>query len=245
MRHSALLLGVLALSTPARAATPPDWPDVVVFCEPTLLHAMTELGAAFRAQTGTPVHVFVAPGSMLVRQANHTRNDVMVLQGSAAMDEAARINAIRPETRVVVGGNRLVVARRGAGPEGTLAAALDAEPVAAVDADVPELTGAATQQALGAAGLRPKLAGVVGTADAVFLLEAGKVARAIVFATDVAANPALTVAASVPPESYPRVTYLAAISHDARGATPGRFLALLTSPEGQKRLRNAGLEPAQ
>lgn len=244
MRNSALMLGLWALSAPARADTLPDWPDVVVFCEPTLKHAMTELGAAFRAQTGTPVRVFVAPGGMLVRQANHTRNDVLVLQGSAAMDEAARTNAIRPETRVAIGGNRLVVARRGAGAEEKLDAAL-AQTVAAVDADVPELTGAVTRQALGASGLRPRLAGVVGTADAVFLLEAGTVSRAIVFATDVVANPALSVAASVPPESYARVIYLAAVSHDARGATPGRFVALLTSPEGQKRLRDAGLEPAQ
>ncbi len=238
-------LALVAGSATARAETLPDWPDVVVFCEPTLLHAMTDLGAVFHAQTGTPVRVFTAPGSMLVRQANHTRNDILVLQGSAAMDEAAQIDAIRPETRVSVGGNRLVVARRGAGGEAGLASALDAQTVAAVDPGVPELTGRATQQALDAAGLSPKISGVVGTADAVFLLETGAVARAVVFATDVAANPGLSVAAVVPPESYPRVTYLAAVSHDARGATPGRFLALLTSPEGQKHLHDSGLEIAQ
>ncbi len=233
--------------SPARAETLPDWPDVVVFCEPTLQHAMTEMGAVFRAQTGTKVRVFVAPGSMLVRQANHTRNDVLVLQGSAAMDEAARIYAIRPETRVTVGGNRLVVARQGAGSgdRGGLAAAIGSRTVAAVDPGVPELTGGATRRALDAAGLNPKIAGVVETADAVFLLETGAVERAIVFATDVAADPALSVAAVIPVESYPRVTYLAAVSHDARGATPGRFLALLTSPEGQKRLHETGLEAAQ
>ena len=249
MRLSAVGLGVaLALSgASTRAETLPDWPDVVVFCEPTLLHAMTELGAVFRAQTGTKVRVFVAPGGMLVRQANHTRNDVLVLQGSAAMDEAARIDAIRPETRVVVGGNRLVVARQGAGAEdgGGLASALASRTVAAVDPGVPELTGGATRRALDAAGLSPRISGVVGTADAVFLLESGAVDRAIVFATDVAANPALSVAAVVPVESYPKVIYLAAVSHDARGATPGRFLALLTSPEGQKRLHDTGLEIAE
>lgn len=249
MRLSVLGLGLaLALgSASAQAETLPDWPDVVVFCEPTLLHAMTDLGAVFRAQTGTPVRVFTAPGSMLVRQANHTRNDILVLQGSAVMDEAARIDAIRPDTRVSVGGNRLVVARRGAGAEekGGLASTLGAQTVAAVDPGVPELTGRATQQALGAAGLSPRISGVVGTADAVFLLETGAVARAIVFATDVAANPGLSIAAVVPQESYPKVIYLAAVSHDARGATPARFLALLTSPEGQKHLHDAGMEIAQ
>lgn len=239
-------LALMAWSS-ARAETLPDWPDVVVFCEPTLQHAMTEMGAVFHARTGTKVRVFVAPGSMLVRQANHTRNDVLVLQGSAAMDEAARIDAIRPETRVAVGGNRLVVARHGAGAEdgGGLASALASRTVAAVDPGVPELTGGATRRALDAAGLNPKIAGVAGTADAVFLLETDAVERAIVFATDVAANPALSVAAVVPVESYPKVTYLAAVSHDARGATPGRFLVLLTSPEGQKRLHDTGLEVAE
>ena len=239
-------LALMAWSS-ARAETLPDWPDVVVFCEPTLQHAMTEMGAVFHARTGTKVRVFVAPGSMLVRQANHTRNDVLVLQGSAAMDEAARIDAIRPETRVAVGGNRLVVARHGAGAEdgGGLASALASRTVAAVDPGVPELTGGATRRALDAAGLNPKIAGVAGTADAVFLLETDAVERAIVFATDVAANPALSVAAVVPVESYPKVTYLAAVSLDARGATPGRFLVLLTSPAGQKRLHDTGLEVAE
>ena len=246
MHRRALLLAgaLLATAGAAHAETLPDWPDVVVFAEPTLLHAMTEIGRAFRAQTGIPVRVYVAPGIMLVRASNHTRNDVLVVQGSALMDEAARIDAIKPATRTAIGGNRLVVARRGPGGDVGLAAALGTSEVALVDAGLPEPTGDATRQALAAAGLTPKAQGVVGTADAVFLLETDKVSSALVFATDVAASPGLSVAAVVPEESYPTVTYLAAASHDSRGANPGRLIALMTSPEGQKILHDAGLEPA-
>ena len=244
LRRTLLLAAALGTAGVARAETLPDWPDVVVFCEPTLRPAMLDLGALFRSQTGTPVRVFAAPGPMLVRQSRHTRNDVMVLQGSDVMDEAARTEAIRPETRTAIGVARLVVARRGAGAEGGLAAAVGTNEVALVDPGVPEAAGRATRQALSAAGLSPRAVGVAGTADAAFLLATGRVPAAVLWASDVAADPGLSVAAVVPPETYPRATTLAATTHDARGAMPGRFIALLTSPEGQKRLHQAGLEPA-
>jgi len=52
-------LGAIA---PARA----DYvvaPDVVVFCEPTLRHAVSDFGALWRQETGIPVRVFVSPTS--------------------------------------------------------------------------------------------------------------------------------------------------------------------------------------
>ncbi len=71
--------------SPAHADYPVA-PDVAVFCEPTLLHAVTDVAALWREQTGVPVHIFTSPTPALLQQvAHHARDDVIIGEGDATL----------------------------------------------------------------------------------------------------------------------------------------------------------------
>jgi molybdate transport system substrate-binding protein len=73
-------------------------------------------------------------------------------------------------------------------------------------------------------------------------LRQGKARLAIVYATDVAANPALTVAEKLPASSYPPVVYWVAEAAHALSPNTAKFIAFLTSAAAQDRLRADGVE---
>ena len=84
--------------------------------------------------------------------------------------------------------------------------------------------------------------GVVGTADAAYLLAQGKVKLAIIYATDVAANPAFTVAEPLPAAGYPPVVYWVAQTEHALSPNALKFVTFLRSTDAQQRARAEGLE---
>src|SRR5208337_3481488 len=87
----ALLPGLLFCTAPARAAAP----DVIVYGNPTLLHALLDVGARFTAQTGVPVHVFAASPTLILAQLRHqVWNDVVVTEVSW-MDQAEQAGVIQ------------------------------------------------------------------------------------------------------------------------------------------------------
>jgi ABC-type molybdate transport system substrate-binding protein len=72
-----------ALIGPARAEYMVA-PDVVVFCEPALRHALGDLGALWRNETGIPVRIFTSPTPAPVEQVAHgARSDVLIGEGDA------------------------------------------------------------------------------------------------------------------------------------------------------------------
>jgi molybdate transport system substrate-binding protein len=241
----ATLLAALWFAAPARADYPPD---VVVSCEPTLKPVLAEIAAAFRRQTGIPVILFAAPTASLLEQiGHHARTDLVVGEGEAAADDAARRGLVKPETRAFLWRNRLVVAA----PAGTALAPGDAASrigdgeIAVVDPPV-GTAGADSRRALAALGLWPALQsrtlGTVNTADASFLLTRGKAQRAVLYASDVAAAPALMVAASLPDAAYPPIVYWAAETQHEISTKTADFAHWLRGPAAAERARAAGLE---
>ncbi|MGA8381084.1 MAG: substrate-binding domain-containing protein [Stellaceae bacterium] len=250
-----LALGVLAAVTSARADYPVA-PDVVVFCEPTLRHAVADLAVLWRRETQVPVRIFASPTPLMLEQiAHHARDDVVIGQGDKEADAAARQNLIKPETVERLWRNRLVVAtlRAGIGHAGSgsppaadnLATLAGKAPIAIVDPWAAS-AGADTKQALQALGLWPavsgKSIGVVGAADAAYLLSHGKVRLAIVYATDVAANPNFVITDRLPDASYRPIVYWAAQTAHALSPNAAKFVALLRQAQAQRRARADGLE---
>ena len=130
----ALLTSVLlaGIAPPARADYPVA-PDVVVFCEPTLQHAVTDIGGLWRAQTGIKVRVFTSPTPALLEQiAHHARDDVIIGEGDAEADAAADQHLIKKETVQRVWGNHLVVASLAGGSDGADGGSPSADKLAAV-----------------------------------------------------------------------------------------------------------------
>jgi molybdate transport system substrate-binding protein len=252
---SLLLMLGLAAKAPARAEYVVA-PDVVVFCEPTLRHAVTDLGAAWRKQTGIPVRVFTSPTWALLEQISHrARSDIVIGEGEAASTAATERHLIKPETLQSLWRNQLVVAStvdefakaKSASPSQAhdLAALVGHEPIALVD-PATAVAGAEGKKALQALGLweaaSSRSVGAVDTADAAFLLTEGKVQLALVYATDVAADPVFAVTDELPASSYAPIVYWIAQTHNALSPNGAKFVAFLRQTQTQERLRADGLE---
>jgi molybdate transport system substrate-binding protein len=249
------LAGMLRFGMISRVqADYPVAPDVVLFCEPTLQHAVTDVAALWRSETGIRVRVFTSPTSALLAQIAHrARDDVVIGEGDANAVAAARQNLVKPATVQRVARNRLVVAALGGGADGAgspsaagkLAAIAGKEPIAIVDPWA-AAAGDDSRKALQSLGLwqavSAKSIGVVGTADASYLLAQRKVPLAVIYATDVAANPGFKITDRFPAASYPPVVYWIAQTQHALSPNSAKFIEFLHSSEAQQQLRADGLE---
>jgi molybdate transport system substrate-binding protein len=252
--HRACLGSLLLVrlgAAPAHADYPVA-PDVVVFCEPTLQRAMTGIAALWRSESGVKARIFTAPTTalLLAEIAHHARDDVVIGEGDANAAAAENQQLIKPDSLHPLGRNHLVIAAlsgSAAAADGgdSLAAIAGKDPVAIVDPWA-AVAGADSKRALQSLGLWEKVSdksiGVVGTADAAFLLSQGKARLAIIYAIDVAANPALTIVERLPASSYPPVVYWVAEATHALSPNAAKFIAFLTSATVQDRLRGDGIE---
>jgi molybdate transport system substrate-binding protein len=253
---NAMVLALLATAVAPARADYPVAPDVVVFCEPTLQHAVTEVGVLWRKQTGVPVRVFTSPTRALLEQVAHNaRDDVLIGEGDAEAGAATERNLIKPETLQKVWRNQLVVATLAGGSGNTgaaspaaadsLAALAGKAPIAIVDPWA-ATAGADSAKALQSLGLwqavSGKSVGVGGTADASFLLAQGKVRLAVVYNTDVVANPDFAIASRLPAASYPPIIYWVALPEHSLSPNAAKFVAFLHEDQARQRLRADGLE---
>jgi molybdate transport system substrate-binding protein len=246
-----LMLVALLAAAPAHADYPVA-PDVVVFCEPTLQHAVSNVGALWRSESGVNIRLFTAPTTplLLAEIAHHARDDIVIGEGDANATAAQTQQLIRPDSLHPLGRNHLVIAAvsgSAAAADGgdSLAAIAGKETVAIVDPWA-AAAGADSKQALQSLGLWQKVSaksiGVVGTADAAFLLSQDKARLAIIYATDVAANPAFTIVKRLPASSYPPVVYWVAEATHALSPNAVKFIAFLISVRARDRLRADGIE---
>ena len=250
-----LALGLLLAATSQARADYPVAPDVVVFCEPTLQHAVADVGAVWRSKTGIKIRLFTSPTSALLEQiAHNARDDVVIGESDAQASAGIDRHLIKKDMLQRLWSNSLVVAAlNGASggaddphrAAGKLTAAAGKAPIAIVDPWA-ATAGADSEKALQSLGLwqavSSKSMGVVGTADAAYLLAQGKVKLAIVYATDVAANPMFSVTEPLPAASYPPIIYWVAQTEHALSPNAAKFIAFLRSAEGQLQARADGLE---
>src|SRR5271157_2471240 len=101
------LMVLLAGVAPARAAAP----DVIVYGDPTLAHALRDVGARFTAETGAPVHVFSAPPTLILAQLRHSVWNDVVVTLAPWMDQAEQAGVIVPGTRTGAWRTTLVLAQ--------------------------------------------------------------------------------------------------------------------------------------
>jgi molybdate transport system substrate-binding protein len=246
----AALVAAAAALAPARAGFVRA-PDVVVLCEPTLKHALGQVAALWRQQTGIRVHIFPAPTRSLLEQLSHRIfGDVVIAEGEDMERQAIARKLIKPESRFTAWRNRLVAATRVDAPApGDLASLIrERSPVAVVDPGL-DAAGANSRAALAVLGLwdivEGRSVGVVGTADAAYLLARGEARLALVYATDVAAEPAFAAAATLPDASYAPIIYWVAQTSEALSPQTGGFIAFLREPAAQRILHEGGLEVLQ
>jgi molybdate transport system substrate-binding protein len=213
--------------------------DVTVFCDPTLKPAMLGLSGL----GGFDIYPLCAPGRLMVQQLiRHTRNDVLVTL-QTVMDEAVAAQLVVPGSRAGGFATTLVLAgRQGAAPVGQAGLqALLTKSLVAVTDDTPaaNLDGRAILAANFFAA--PNIQGVANTADAAFMVTAGAADLALVYLTDVLADPRLTVVATL--AAPPALTnYAAAVSKAAFSPNAQALINLMNSPAGIARLAASGVK---
>ncbi len=233
-----LALAAALLAAPVAAA------HLTVFAAASLRDAMAEAAAVHAEASGDEVVVAPAGSSVLARQIMAgAPADLFVSANKAWMDELEAQGLIRPDTRVDLLSNRLVLIGHGDAAPVTLSEDLDLAAllgdgrlaVALVEA-VP--AGIYARAALEHFGLwqaaAPRLAQADNVRGALALVAAGEAPYGIVYATDAAAEPRVSVLATFPPDSHPPIVYPAAVTAEAPSPeAAAAFLRFLAGPQAQ------------
>lgn len=249
-QFSAVILASAVLS--AAGAGPGRDRPLLVSAAVSLTDALTECGAVFEARTGLPVTFNFAASNVLARQIVHGAPvDVFVSADQAQMEYADRAGALAPGTRTTIAGNLLAIVV----PARSVArwdspAALRSAGVRRIALGDPRAVpaGVYAKAWLEREGLWPaverKIVPVGSVRAAVAAVAAGGADAAVVYRTDAAAFPSVTIAYVAAGPSAPAVRYTAAVVRRSdRSDQAGRFLQFLTGSEGRRVLGNHGFTP--
>ncbi len=235
---AAVFLAVaFAFSTPAPAQTA----GPLVFATASLKTALDEIALAYAAATGKPApKISYAASNTLAKQIEQGAPAGLFLSADSGwMDYAASKDLIRPETRLDLLGNRLVlVAPKDSGvslaltPGTSLAAALAGGRLAMgnVQAVPAGKYGKAALEKLGAwEGVKDHLAEADNVRAALLLVARGEAPLGIVYQTDAGVEPAVKIIATFPADSHPPIIYPAALTKAAAHPDAQKFLDYLRS----------------
>lgn len=248
---SAVILGVgLTLAAPAAMAQ-----DVLVLAAASTKNAVEKLASQFKAKTGATVTSSFAASSALAKQIeNGAPADIFISADLDWMDYLQQRNLIKTDSRVNLLGNELVVVvpkgstlKPDLSKGGKLAEQLGDGRLATGDpSNVPvgKYAKAALEKLGQWSAVEPKLARADSVRAALVLVSRGEVPVGIVYRTDAAVDPGVDVAAAFPPDSYPPITYPAALVASSKTAAAASFLDYMKSPDGMAVWKEFGFVPA-
>jgi molybdate transport system substrate-binding protein len=245
MRHMLRLAAVvLCLAPPLQALPARADEPVVVFAAASLKSALDAAAAAFQAGGGAELKISYGGSLALARQiVAGAPADLFASADEASMDEASKGEAIKPESRIDLLGNQLVVVA----PKQASSDALPLTPEAfdkAIGAGrlatgevntVP--VGKYAREALRNLGLwsavEPHLAMTDNVRAALAFVARGEAPLGIVYATDATADPTVKVVATFPEASHAPILYPFALTAASHNDGAAKFLAYLKSPAGR------------
>ncbi len=239
------LLGVFVLMTGAARA------DVTVFAAASLKGGLDEAAAAWSAQSGQQVRLSFAGSSALARQIiQGAPADIFISASPDWMDVVEAEGLLLGETRRDLLTNRLVLI----GPGGSTTVPLSRETdiaallgggklaMALVEAVPAGIYGKTALEWFGFwPDLKEHIAQVDNVRAALALVAWGEAPLGIVYATDAAAEPKVSLIATFPSESHPPIVYPAAVIKGA-DASAASLLAYLASPEGAAFFKARGFQ---
>jgi molybdate transport system substrate-binding protein len=237
-RHHAGLLLVLAAAA-LLASRPAAAADLLVFAAASLQTALDAAAAQWNPRPEADVTISYAASSALARQIEQgAPADVFISANVEWMDLLEDEGLIDPASRRDLLGNRLVLIAHGAGaPAVELGPGLDLAALlgdgrlamALVDAVPAGIYGRAALTSLGLwEAVAERVAQTDNVRAALALVARGEAPYGIVYATDAAAEPGVTVVASFPEASHPPIVYPAATTAGAAGDAAA-FLDFLAS----------------
>jgi molybdate transport system substrate-binding protein len=224
-------------------------PSITVAAAVSLTESLTEVAAAWRAETGQELTFNFAGSNTLARQIlQGAPADVFVSADAVQMDRVEAGGAIVPGTRAAIARNRLVVVIPGAGrPRWPTAAPLESDAIATVALGNPDAVpaGAYAKAWLERVGLwermRDRVVPMASVRAALAAVETGAADAAVVYRTDAGPSTRRTVVYEVPEAESPEIVYYAGVVKDAPRVDDARaFVSFLAGERGSAILSRHG-----
>ncbi|WP_442756462.1 molybdate ABC transporter substrate-binding protein [Methylocystis sp. JAN1] len=237
----AFIASPLRAEAPApNAATQAGAATVTVFAAASLKNALDAAAAAFKTKTGIELKISYAGSMALAKQIESgAPADVFFSADEASMDYLAGKGLIKPDTRVDLLGNALVVVAPRTAKLDKLAftkdaftAAIGAGKVATGDpASVPvgKYAKAALEKLDLWATVEPHFAFTDNVRAALMFVVREEAPLGVVYLTDAKSEPKVKIVASFPASSHPPIVYPIAATSTATGDGAARLLAFLKS----------------
>lgn len=241
-----LVFGTLLAAMPAQAAEPPT-----VFAAASLKNALDDIAGSY-AREGKPApRISYAASNTLAKQIEQgAPADLFFSADLDWMDHLAKQNLIRPDSRVSLLANSIVLiapkdsrAEVRMGPGLDLAGALGQGRLAMGNvAAVPAgKYGKAALEKLGAwAGVKDRVAQGESVRAALLLVSRGEAPLGIVYATDAAADANVRIVATFPADSHPPIVYPVALTRDSANPDAAGLLAYLRGPTAKAAFERQG-----
>jgi len=243
----AAMLVVAVGLVPAPAAAQ----DVLVFAAASLKNALDDIGALYQKASGHKVTASYAASSVLAKQVeNGAPADVFISADVDWVDYLDQRKLIKPETRINLLGNRLVLVapKAEAAPLAItngfpLAQRLGTGRLAVGDpAHVP--AGKYARAALEHLGVwssvADRLAPAASVREALALVSRGEAPFGIVYQTDAGVDPGVAIVGTFPADSYPPVIYPGAIVAGSENPNAVTFLGFLGGPSARSVFEHYG-----
>jgi len=240
LRHFAGLALFTALAGASPHAAAQEW--ITVFAAASLKNALDDVDAAFTKAGGPKVTASYAASSALAKQVEAgAPADIFISADIKWMDYLAGKTLIRPDTRVNLLGNKLVLIA----PKDSKLADVKIEKgfdiaklagdgriaVADTKAVPAGLYAKAALTSLGSwAAAEPKLAQAENVRATLAFVARGETPLGIVYETDAKIEPKVKIVGYFPNGSYPPVTYPVAATAASKNAAVGKYLDFLRTP---------------
>ena len=237
---AATLLTTGSLTTAVRAQSG----DVVVFAAASMKNALDAVNAAWQKESGKKAAISYASSSALAKQIESgAPAQVFISADLDWMDYVEKKNLIKADTRSNLLGNRIVlIAPKDKAqtidikPGFDLAKALGDGRLAMGNVDaVP--AGKYGKAALAKLGVWDQVANKVAQSEnvraALLLVSRGEAAAGIVYQTDAAADPNVTIIGTFPEDTHPPIIYPAALTADVKSPDAAAFLDYMKSAKAK------------
>nr|WP_210485509.1 molybdate ABC transporter substrate-binding protein [Microvirga antarctica] len=242
--------GLLCLSVLPTAAFAQS-KGVVVFAAASLKNALDDVNRAWERETGKTATLVYAASNLLAKQIEAgAPADLFVSADLDWMDYSASRNLIRPQERINLLGNTLVLIAPKDSPVETMGGAnLDLATrlgsgrlaMGNVDAVPAGKYGKAALEHLGEwNGVKDKVAQAESVSAALLLVSRGEAAFGIVYGTDAASDPNVKIVSVFPANTYPPIIYPAALTADSKHPDAAAFLAFMRSDTARKLFEGQG-----
>jgi molybdate transport system substrate-binding protein len=240
-------LGLGTLVGPAAA----QGKDPLIFAAASLKNALDEIAGQWQRQSGKKAVISYGASNNLIKQIEAgAPADIFISADLDWMDYGQQKNLIKPDTRINLLGNRLVlIAPKDASlniniqPGFDLAAALKRGrlSMANVEAVPAGKYGKAALEKLGAwDGVKDKIAQAENVRAALLFVARGEAPLGIVYQTDAASDPNVKIVATFPENTHPPIIYPIALTRESSNRDAAALLNFIRSPAARPAFERQG-----